>query len=253
MLIAVVLANLLSTIVGTWVGLKLLRASRRTKELPELLVGVALFSYAALAQGSMFVTRLLPDDTSLGLEMGLIVLRSAAYYATLGAFAAFAWRVFGSESRWRQGLFALLALAGAVTSVLSVQAEWLRLSQDATAPLLWRLGATPAYVVVFAWMSAEALDYYRRMQRRATLGLADAVVTNRFLLWGAGTGLSAPLLVGLIWRIVILDGQGGPDATASWLIMFAGFINTGVWWLTFAPPQGYLRWVRARGSSSAGS
>ena len=44
------------------------------------------------------------------------------------------------------------------------------------------------------WGAAESLRYFSMMRRRAKLGLADPLVTNRFLLWGLGIGAA---MVGL--------------------------------------------------------
>jgi hypothetical protein len=57
------------------------------------------------------------------------------------------------------------------------------------------------------WGSIEALHYWRMLRRRMRLGLADAVVANRFLLWGIG-------------------------AVAMWF--------------AFLPSESYLRFVRER-------
>ena len=45
-----------------------------------------------------------------------------------------------------------------------------------------------AQIGVLLWGSLEALSYWRRMQKRTAIGLADPAVTNRFLLWGIGAG-----------------------------------------------------------------
>lgn len=246
MVIAMIIANLLSTLVGTWVGVTLLGIARRTGKTPELLVGLSLFFYAALAQGSMVVSRLTGTDADLGLRMSLIVFRTLAYYGTLVGFAAFAWKVFGADSRWRASLFWAIALVGGIMASFATHAAWLRLSQDVASPVWQRLGTTPPFIVVFAWMSAESLRYYAQMRRRIGLGLADPVVANRFLLWGAGTGLSSPIVFFLLYLTLTRDQLLGGDVLASSVVMLAGFINTTVWWLTFVPPETYLRWVRSR-------
>jgi hypothetical protein len=41
------------------------------------------------------------------------------------------------------------------------------------------------------------------------------------------------------------------DPFVSWCVTLAGLANALVWWLTFTPPEAYLRWVR--GSAAEGA
>ncbi len=50
------------------------------------------------------------------------------------------------------------------------------------------LTTNTARIVPTAWACYESLRYYRSMHRRQTLGLADPIVANRFLLWSIWTG-----------------------------------------------------------------
>src|SRR5262249_5498199 len=50
-----------------------------------------------------------------------------------------------------------------------------------------RLGVAPMVAILglyYVWTTFEGFRYYGMMKKRMALGLADAVVTNRFLLWG---------------------------------------------------------------------
>ena len=65
------------------------------------------------------------------------------------------------------------------------------------------------------WGAVESLRYYALMRRRLRLGLADPLVTNRFLLWGLGIGAAG---VGSLISVVGAGGLGlqhvrdpGPD------------------------------------------
>ena len=82
------------------------------------------------------------------------------------------------------------------------------------------------------------------MRKRQALGLADPVVTNRFLVWGAGEGVASILVVALL-VLTILRGELAPgDPLVSGFVTLTGLVNTLVWWLTFTPPTAYLQWVR---------
>jgi hypothetical protein len=235
---------LLCAVVGTLVGLKLLRIAAHSRKFPELAVGVALFTYAAVSQPAVLVYQGLGEETSLGLRMAIVVARVLAFYVTLVGLSLFTWQVFGAESRWRQVLVAGVAVTGLICGAASVWATWLKLSAGVPVPLYGRLGMIPHFVLAFSWVSLESLHYYALMRKRRALGLADPVVTNRFFVWGAGEGV-ASLVVFALLAAMLRRGEISPsDPFVSWFVTLAGLVNALVWWLTFTPPTAYLRWIR---------
>jgi len=235
---------LLSTMVGTIVGLKLLRLASRTRQFPEFAVGGALFCYAAVAQTTLFASSSLGPDASHGHHMTLLASRLLAYYLTLIGLSVFTWQVFGVESRWRRALTLLIAVSTILTIGAAYWASWNQLGTDGQLPLYARFGASPQYGIVFAWMSAESLQYYRLMRKRQGLCLADAVVTNRFGVWGVSAGASSLLIVGLLYVQLTRNVLLGSDPLSSALISATGLVNAIGWWLTFMPPAVYTRWLR---------
>jgi hypothetical protein len=238
-------------LVGTLVGLKLLGIASRSRKLPELLIGTSLLAYAALSQPAFLVTHALGEEASLGLRMGIVVVRVLAYYFALLGLLLFTWQVFGAGSRWRQAVAAGLAVAAAASAGLAIWANWLQLSANAPLPLYVRIGIAPHYALGFGWASLESLRYYGLMRRRRSLGLADPVVTNRFFVWGAGGGASSLVVFALCVAIATRSNISIADPYVSWFVVFAGFVNALVWWLTFAPPASYQRWIR--GNAAAGA
>jgi hypothetical protein len=109
----------------------------------------------------------------------------------------------------------------------------------------------PLYAVTFGWASLESLRYYGVMRRRRSLGLVDPVVANRFLVWGAGGGSSCLLTFALSVVIATRSEIAIADPFVSWFLVSAGFLNALFWWLTFAPPTSYQRWIR--GGAAAGA
>jgi hypothetical protein len=97
----------------------------------------------------------------------------------------------------------------------------------------------------------ESLRYYALMRRRRALGLADPVVTNRFLVWGAGEAASTLVVLALFVATMTQPGISAADPFVSWCVTLAGLLNAFVWWLTFTPPKTYLRWVRAGAAEEA--
>jgi hypothetical protein len=235
---------LLCALVGTVVGLKLLGIAARSRKLPEFAIGAGLFAYAAIGQPALLVQQALGEEASLGLRMAISVVRVLAFYATLLGLSVFTWQVFGAESRWRQALAIGLLLTALVSAALTTWATWLKLSAGVPLDQAGRIGMTLHFAFVFGWVALESLRYHALMRKRQALGLADPVVTNRFLVWGAGEGVSSLLVLALfvtmISRTEIMIG----DPLISMFVTLAGLVNALVWWLSFTPPAGYLRWVR---------
>jgi hypothetical protein len=235
---------LLCVVVGTLVGLKLLRIAAHSRKLPEFAVGVALLAHAAVSQPTLLVEQALGDEASLGLLMGIITLRLLAFFVTLVGLSLFTWQVFGAESRWRQALAGTIAVTALIASGVSLWTIWLQLSADLPLSLYRQVSVTPHYVLVFGWVSLESLYYYAQMRKRRALGLADPVVTNRFFVWGAGEGVASLVVLALFVATMTQPGISTSDPLLSWCVTLAGLVNALVWWLTFAPPTAYLRWIR---------
>jgi len=242
---------LLCALVGTLVGLKLLSIAASSRKFPEFAIGAGLFAYAAVGQPAVLAHQALGEETSLGLRMGIVLLRVLAFYVTLLGLSLFTWQVFGAESRWRHALAAGLAVTALIPAGLSVWTTWLQLSANAPVPLYGRIGMTPHFVLTFGWVSLESLRYHTLMRKRSVLGLADPVVTNRFLVWGAGEGVSSLVVLALFVALMTRGGISIGDPLVSLFVTLAGLVNALVWWLSFTPPKAYLRWVR--GSAAAGA
>jgi hypothetical protein len=242
--ILMVASTLLCTVVGTLVGLKLLIISTRTGKFPELAVGAALFSYAAVSQPALLVSYALGEEISLGLRMGLAGLRIAAFYVTLVGLSLFTWKVFGAESRWRQVVTFGIAFTGLVSGGVMMWGIWLKYTAGTPMHAYARVCMTAHYVVAFGWVSLESLRYHALMRKRQALGLADPVVTNRFFVWGAGEGVASLVVLALVAVTLGRAQISAADPVTSCLVTLAGLVNTLVWWLTFTPPTAYLQWVR---------
>jgi hypothetical protein len=229
----------LCALVGTVVGLKLLGLAARSRKFPEFAIGAGLFAYA-VAQPLLLARTALGNEVSVGLGMAIAASAYLAIFATLVCVSLFTWQVFGAESRWRQALVAGFVTTGLLLTALTVRAAWLRLTVDAPPDVYGRVGITLPFALSFGWMALESLGYYTRMRRRQALGLADPVVTNRFLVWGAGEGMSALLLLTLSLMAAIRQETLIADPFFLLLPTLAGLVNALVWWLSFMPPAAYL-------------
>ena len=97
-------------------------------------------------------------------------------------------------------------------------------------------------VLAFAWGGFEALRYFFLLRRRQALGLADPVVTNRFLLW-AIADWTAVVLCGSVASFLLAGKAVLIDPLALCTIALAGTVMSVTWYLTFFPPAAYLRYV----------
>ena len=92
------------------------------------------------------------------------------------------------------------------------------------------------------WGSSEALRYYAAMRRRLALGLADPVVTNRFLLWGVA--MSAGVIASLSGLFMTISGMVNPGAWPYLVLGISTTISPVAQWFAFFPPRSYCEWLQ---------
>ena len=231
----------------TWnvVGLRLLWLAQQTRGFPELALGSGLLLLAGLGFPLFVLHGLMLDrDGSSGAYIAVGAFAHAAMAGGVWLVALFTSRVFRSGVAWATALssgIGVLLIVQAVASILGLpgaqDSESLREAQRG-----WATVHLACLVFVFGWAGVEAILYRRSLLKRIALGLADAVVANRLLLWGT-LGLSSA--VSGIVNIALL-----PFGTAVLPVIFtlssaAGLLNSACLWLAFLPPRRYLAWVRS--------
>ncbi len=233
-------------VVALVVGVRLLLLWGRTRELPELLIGLGVLGIGPVGFGLLVVAQ--ESQASLpGLRLTLMGAGTLAVVVGVACKLVFNWRVYHPESR----RIAFLVYAGIV--LLGV--FFLR---DALGGFLGYERMDPAFyarsflqVLALLWGSGEALHYWSRMRRRLRLGLADPVVCNRFLLWGLGAGAAGlGSLVGVLAQVA----SGIPHGEIPWVLASSsahGLAAAVCMWLAFVPPAAYTRYVASRSSAEA--
>ncbi|HYB13822.1 MAG TPA: hypothetical protein VEG67_10125 [Myxococcota bacterium] len=221
------------------IGLRLVWLARRNRELPELLIGFGILGIGPVGfAGSVFAILLGPGHPAAG----ACLLAGATVAVSLGALSSyvFNWRVFRRGDGLAKGivfgaglLFAVLFVVRLATGgfVLPVRLDaWFHLQSMAVTGCL-------------LWGSGESLHYYALMTRRLRLGLADPIVTNRFLLWGLGIGSAgAGSLISTIFTALTGAGMQG----LNWLTLsnsLFGLAAAVLMWIAFLPPAPYRRWI----------
>jgi hypothetical protein len=233
---------------GCLIGATLLLRSARTRQLPEFAIGLGLFSFYALSRLLSIASAALGESIGHGTQ--LLLLTGSTIGSGLGLFGLllFTWRVFRPRSRTATAWFAI-ALAGILLTRVGIVRDFLAVPENqvpsfADSPL-WVGASVALWTVGWFWASGEALRYHAMLRRRLRLGLADPVVTNRFLLWGVGTGLA-----GLISSSLIATTAAGMDVHTHVLPQLlhsvTGSISPITWYLGFMPPAAYLDFIRRR-------
>lgn len=230
------LATLLASLV---IGARLLWLGWGSPTAPESLLGLALFSGGAIA------FPLSAAASHAGLAPELRVQLGMASYAgctvMLLGKAAFVWTVFRRTERWAAAVFGAfcvvpVALLAAQLQVADLAAYYV----GGRGPMAWN---QLTLWLCDLWATVESFRYFGLMRRRRQIGLADALVTDRFLLFGLANG-------GAVFSSGVIGLAGGIQSMGSPLVVaFVSCVTVAsgaALWLAFLPPERYRSWVLAR-------
>jgi hypothetical protein len=240
-----VLSLLLVTVVTFVVGVRVLAVARRTRRLPELVIGAAFVSGSVGALGMAIGPRFLwahavrevawaPAGSFLLVVLGTLGL----YYGT--------WRIFRPTATAARlaSLGAALVVAGFVCQLLYGDVSNPGADRS-LGMLLSLLGRTACY----AWIGFEALRYAGMLDRRARLGLAEPLVVEQIRLWGVcGAAIAVTFALVLVTRFALaVQPLEVPLLT---LLISALVVGAScAMWCAFFPPAFYRRRVESRARS----
>jgi len=230
-------------------GGRMLLLARRSREIPELALGVTLFASGGLGGVLLFLgtqrAELLGAAAMPVRQAGILCLNAGAVSLWL-----FTRRVFRPQSRWATALVAAAAvgigLGLMVDLVVAGAADFAQRRWESPWSRLGfglRLGA-------YAWGALESLRYFALMRRRQRLGLADPLVAHRFLLWGvaalAAVGIYAIAAANIATGTGDGLGAGVFDPRFALATALLGLTAASCLWLTFFTPGFYRRRLGAR-------
>lgn len=231
------------------VSVRLLLRWLRTRQLPELAVGIGFLLVGCglplMAAGGI-------GRASCGdLDLLPIALGLAAIGGGIGALNLFTWRVFQPHRSWARALALGSFAAGGGVALGAVRA--LALAPADADPIAfathWWLGLRLLFELWYAWTAVESLREWAMARRRLALGLSDPVVTNRFLLWG--TMGAALALNGLVATLLEQRGLSPVhDAAPAVVLALNGLVAGSLMLLTFMPPRSYVDLVRRRAAQA---
>lgn len=225
------------------VGTRLLLLWRRTHQLPELLLTIALWCVGVLGFALGMTARLL-GATAAGAGTPIAVAALCAEYTGCGALVVFAWRVFHPRAKPAKGFASVLLtlmLAALLAELLSGQffhyTDGGPIS-GAIVPLgLAARGVGPA------WLGYECFRYHAMLRKRLELGLAELSVVHRVALWGVATTATASgYALSVAHRVVYRTGIQAHGWALESVSLLALVSAVGVG-MAFFPPAFYRRWV----------
>lgn len=229
-------------------GARLLALAARTRQLPELCMGLALFLMGGLAYPLIMTARM---AVRLGGPARLQVMALAILLMGAGSFAVgvFIWRVFRPGSRWARAAAIGAGVSMLACVALQIAGPGLAAAAFENRGLGFRLFQLHSGVLT-AWGAWESLRAWSRLRLRLRLGMADPVVCERVLLWGIAQVASA--IIGVTSTVAgFLGVNFAATAFGAAVTAPLGLTAAFAMWLAFLPPAGYLRRVRARALPAA--
>jgi len=234
------LSSLASLTVSLVLGVRLIWLWRRTRQMPELVIGASFLTagvvgYLATILGNPGTPGIDPVAAARTMLLGMSLISVGVALNYL-----FVWRVFRPESRTAGACFWVLSVLLAVTvwPLVGDPASGAPATLGFTTWLgdLVRMGAG-------VWGASESLRYYSLMRRRMQIGLAEPAITNRFLLWGlASLSTACIFLATSTWARITFANADGSLTPAMMVVVSASTIVVAVLqWLAFLPPASYRR------------
>jgi hypothetical protein len=227
------------------VGARLLWVWRRTRQIPELVVGIA-YALGVLGLFTLITAGALSRE---GREVfSLWIFGHAAVMVGEAALVIGVWRIFHPKARWAARTAAFgIGICGLCIAVGALRGEVEAYAQINAVNLL----TTAAGVFSYGWVATAALRYTSQLQRRRRLGLADTLIVWRFRLWGvSGTAAAMVSLLSLYSAIAYQVGL----SRVPWIFMAVqGLLILSSWgtWFAFFPPAFYRRLAAAREAQPA--
>ncbi len=229
--LAIIAAKLALPLVCLPIGLRLVAVARRTRELPELAIGLAFLFLGTFAGVGLALYHLA--------EMRLAYpIANLCQFVGLAALAFFNWRAFRPD-RVGATLFISAVLLVAIAGVSTVALELGHVPDS----IVQRVAGTSIRSSVFAWAAIESFLEFAKMRRRARIGLSNPFLTNAFLLWGVGAAAAFGTYVVTVLGVLLAPEQAVPGALplADLAEGALCLVAAAAIWLAFFPPAIYRR------------
>ena len=229
------------------VGGRLVWLSRRTRGLPEFVLGAGLFLMGGIGYPLMAIAISgtdLPEATRAACVGGQMT-------TTVLGFTGVSWftvHVFRPRETWALALWlVIVASYGALGTAQILGPGLLAFALDPQhSP--WLVSNYLA-IFVMSWTGAEAVRYWLMQKKRLALGLADPVVADRFRLWSIAILTSDAIsMISAGFEAAGVKMVG--TAAGSLLVGGLGLVAASALWFAFMPTPGYLARVRRRATAA---
>lgn len=221
------------------IALKTFALWLRTRGLPELLLAVYLSCATVTGYPLTIAMARIPASESWLLHVTATLVMSLGWVALL----LFTLKVFRPGTLWARGLVGLstcLVVTASGFYVIEATGANPRAPTELTGFILFN--SLPAAIAYF-WTTFEALGYYRRLRLQLRLGMAEATLVNRFLLWGLMTLAAGTALVMNMGAFLAGSFMSQPIVLVSSVL---GVVHASCLFLAFHPPDWYRDWVERR-------
>jgi hypothetical protein len=224
------------------VGVRLVALWWHNRQLPELLIGLGVLGIGPIGFGCMTLGQIVHADHDTASR---VIFAIGIFAASGGAFSKyiFNYTVYHPDSQAVRGLVHGAGVGLLVCFFGAWASNGFLATQNVDASYFLR---SVLQVGCLLWGSIEALRYWRMMRRRALLGLADPVVTNRFFMWGVGAGAAGVgTAVGVVAQLLI----GRPPLEIPWVTLSSsihGLVAAVALSLAFLPSEAYKRFLSER-------
>ncbi|HXV35740.1 MAG TPA: hypothetical protein VEC18_01245 [Myxococcota bacterium] len=233
------IGEIIASLVYLVVGLRLFALSRRTRGTPETLLALSFLAWTSAFAFYNIPYAFVEDEERIApfFSYGSLTCLGVGNVV----FAVFIRSTFRGRERWAGALLAVICLSAVVGLIgTGWVGDW-EGEGVFTNPFYWS-----EFVGSFApsvWMAVEGFVHHFKARRRFALGLCDAMMCHRFLLWG---------IAGALWIFLELVIAAQDHAysifgrPSTWLGIGNALLEMApiaIVWLVFFPPRAYRRWV----------
>jgi hypothetical protein len=242
--ILILIGGLAFSLTSLVLGVRLCLLARRTRQLPEALIGVGFVSGGFIGSTLQWVIPALkPSEPWLSLLTLLLRFFAALSCALLTLVA---WRVFRPTERWARILVSVLMVCLA-EYVIRFKPIGRLAPSELKNPVHWI--ETLSLAAPYVWLTLESLRYQGLIRRRWSVGLpADLVVAARMRLWAIGLGAIGVMLPSLD-VVRVINYVAGLAINPALMISSMGLVCAICLWLAFFLPPSYQRQIELQAAT----
>jgi hypothetical protein len=226
------------------IAIKTFAVWRRTRGLPELLLGSMLVTATVLGYPIAVASTLLSPSELWGVHL----LSQSLFTVGYACLLLFTLRVFRPTDLWAKGLAGVTLLTLIVCAIVYA----IELTGDNPRRPGEMRGLTffssAAILACYVWTAVESLSYYRQLRLRMRLGLTQVGVANRVLLWGL-MAVSAGLAVLVSTGAMMMGAFMSP--TTITISSMLGLAHAACLFFAFHPPAWYRSWLERGNGAQA--